>query len=474
MAQQQAQTALLEADAARQREHAQQQLVAQLQQRASQAAQAAAKAAKMKGGAEMAALQQAQAHAESVAGELNMTRGALEQERSQGREAAQAHAAALAEAHAEAQRERAKAGESVAAAQRELAVRDQAMQESRLQASLFKQRVQAKMQEERQRAEGREAALMRQKEDVLALLAQERRALASAKREAGAAQAQAQEQTALVKREASYREAEAAASRAARREAEAALLREQAMAEEVQRLKAKADQAALAAVRRMPISSQPQPRPPPRPAQPHELLIDLGDANPSVNPSPRDGGGLGAASYGAPAPPPNLAFRTRGQASTSAAASNPGGRRVVVAGGGMANAGGSMGGRPDQMMPKGGPVDRGAMNRALSGVRPTGLLGNLAKMAGRLELNAEKKRHMKALEKMRKAEMASDAAYDREELEREDDEVHVRRQSQGGGNLLQQLGRLFGQGGEGAKKTPIKRSASMPGTPGGSRGVMAF
>ena len=55
MAQQQAQTALLEADAARQREQAQQQLVAQLQQRASQAAQAAAKAAKMKGGAEMAA-----------------------------------------------------------------------------------------------------------------------------------------------------------------------------------------------------------------------------------------------------------------------------------------------------------------------------------------------------------------------------------------------------------------------------------
>ena len=46
-------------------------LVAQLQQRASQAAAAAAKAARSKvGGAELAALQQAQAMAESVAGEL--------------------------------------------------------------------------------------------------------------------------------------------------------------------------------------------------------------------------------------------------------------------------------------------------------------------------------------------------------------------------------------------------------------------
>ena len=41
------------------------------------------------------------------------------------------------------------------------------MEESRLQASLFKQRVQAKMSEERERAEGREAALMAQKEEVL-------------------------------------------------------------------------------------------------------------------------------------------------------------------------------------------------------------------------------------------------------------------------------------------------------------------
>ena len=45
--------------------------MAQLQQRASQAAAAAAKAARSKvGGAELAALQQAQAMAESVAGEL--------------------------------------------------------------------------------------------------------------------------------------------------------------------------------------------------------------------------------------------------------------------------------------------------------------------------------------------------------------------------------------------------------------------
>ena len=42
-----------------------------------------------------------------------------------------------------------------------------------LQASLFKQRVQAKIGEERQRAEGREAALMAQKEEVLGLLASE-------------------------------------------------------------------------------------------------------------------------------------------------------------------------------------------------------------------------------------------------------------------------------------------------------------
>ena len=67
----QARTALLEADAARGREQQQQALVAQLQQRASQAAAAAAKAARSKvGGAELAALQQAQAMAESVAGEL--------------------------------------------------------------------------------------------------------------------------------------------------------------------------------------------------------------------------------------------------------------------------------------------------------------------------------------------------------------------------------------------------------------------
>ena len=59
------------------------------------------------------------------------------------------------------------------------------MEESRLQASLFKQRVQAKISEERERAEGREAALMAQKEEVLALLATERRGLAAAKREAG-------------------------------------------------------------------------------------------------------------------------------------------------------------------------------------------------------------------------------------------------------------------------------------------------
>ena len=39
------------------------------------------------------------------------------------------------------------------------------------QASLFKQRVQAKIDEERQRAEGREAALMAQKDEVLGLLA---------------------------------------------------------------------------------------------------------------------------------------------------------------------------------------------------------------------------------------------------------------------------------------------------------------
>ena len=67
----QARTALLEAEAARGREQQQQALVAQLQQRASQAAAAAAKAARSKvGGAELAALQQAQAMAESVAGGL--------------------------------------------------------------------------------------------------------------------------------------------------------------------------------------------------------------------------------------------------------------------------------------------------------------------------------------------------------------------------------------------------------------------
>jgi hypothetical protein len=32
-------------------------------------------------------------------------------------------------------------------------------------------------------------------------------------------------------------------------------------------------------------------------------------------------------------------------------------------------------------------------------VRATGLLGGLARLAGRAELNAEKKRHLKALEK---------------------------------------------------------------------------
>jgi len=132
------------------------------------------------------------------------------------------------------------------------------------------------MSEERQRAEGREAALMAQKEEVLALLATERRGLAAAKREAGAAHAHALEQAALARREASYRnsnpnpnpnpnpspipipnqasyrEAEQEASRTARRETEQALLREQGLEQQLQQLQAKADAAALAAVRRLP------------------------------------------------------------------------------------------------------------------------------------------------------------------------------------------------------------------------------
>ena len=58
--------------------------------------------------------------------------------------------------------------------------------------------MQAKIGEERQRAEGREAALMAQKDEVLGLLASERRGLAAAKREAGAAHAYALEQAALA------------------------------------------------------------------------------------------------------------------------------------------------------------------------------------------------------------------------------------------------------------------------------------
>ena len=67
-----------------------------------------------------------------------------EAERAQSAQAAAAHAAALAAAHGELQQGRDAAAARVAAAERELAVRDQAMEESRLQASLFKQRVQAK------------------------------------------------------------------------------------------------------------------------------------------------------------------------------------------------------------------------------------------------------------------------------------------------------------------------------------------
>ena len=69
-----------------------------------------------------------------------------------------------------------------------------------------------------------------------------------------------------------------------------------------------------------------------------------------------------------------------------------GARRVVVAGGGMGTAGGSLDGRARVRRP-----ERRAALGAL-GVRASGLFGGLARLAGRAELNAEKKRHLKALE----------------------------------------------------------------------------
>ena len=52
---------------------------------------------------------------------------------------------------------------------------------------------------------------------------------------------------------------------------------------------------------------------------------------------------------------------------------------------------------------------------------------------------------------MRRAELASDAAYERDDYERDEDALHVRAGGGGGGgkDLLARLGRLFGGGGGG-------------------------
>ena len=60
---------------------------------------------------------------------------------------------------------------------------------------------------------------------------------------------------------------------------------------------------------------------------------------------------------------------------------------------------------------------------------------------------------------MRRAELASDAAYERDDYERDEDALHVRAGGGGGKDLLARLGRLFGGGGGGGG------GGSVSGTP---------
>ena len=65
---------------------------------------------------------------------------------------------------------------------------------------------------------------------------------------------------------------------------------------------------------------------------------------------------------------------------------------------------------------------------------------------------------------MRRAELASDAAYDRDDYEQADeDEQHVRASGGGGKELLARIGRLFGGGGSGGGGGGV--SVSVSGTP---------
>ena len=85
-----------------------------------------------------------------------------------------------------------------------------------------------------------------------------------------------------------------------------------------------------------------------------------------------------------------------------------------------------------------------------------------------MELNAEKKRHLAALEKMRRAELASDEAFDRHQGLEDDDEDHTRLPGGPGDRQSDNfLGRLFSFG-----KSP-RKTLSEPPTPGG-RPVYTF
>ena len=69
---------------------------------------------------------------------------------------------------------------------------------------------------------------------------------------------------------------------------------------------------------------------------------------------------------------------------------------------------------------------------------------------------------------MRRAELASDAAYDRDDYERDEDTLHVRAGGGGGKELLARLGRLFGGGGGGGSVSGTPRKTPVgPGTPRG-------
>ena len=205
-----------------QRERQGQALLQQLQARQAQAVSAAAAAGRAggKGSATAAlqALQQAQAQAETLQAELAHTKVALERERAAAGEAANTYNARLAEARAHARQQQMVVEGAAQAAQHELNVREAAAQEVRLQASLFQQRAQAKMAEERKMAEAREHALAQQKASVALQLRGERIALNDAKRAAAAAQANAAEHAAAARREAALKEAESRAAREARRE----------------------------------------------------------------------------------------------------------------------------------------------------------------------------------------------------------------------------------------------------------------